>query len=336
VKQKKRIIWIVAIAVVAAMAIALVFRLRHWIPSGSMTIQGAVIRRDSDPRKELPISGAAISASDGVTSASTESDASGYFTVTLKRVWPGRTVNLTFRHVDYRPVDLTLHAGLRMAGKELYVAAMTPIPQQSGETADSPQSVVSNVRIRYTVNSQTEENIGSAVRTFQVVNKGDVPCNRQAPCSPDGNWKAVTGSLSLDAGPGNEFRNVRASCIAGPCPFTRIDSNGFASGGRNITVSALDWSDTATFLLEAEVFHTAIGSNVRESYPVIFGRTLNFTLPPTQEGVSIEAEVDGASMVFPLGPELFLSWATCTARNDTEEARTTTVYRCELKPGYRF
>jgi len=142
--------------------------------------------------------------------------------------------------------------------------------------------------------------------------------------------------LPLDAGPGNEFRNVRASCIAGPCPFTQIDPGGFANGGRNLTVSALDWSDTATFLVEAEVFHTAISSNVRESYPAIFGQALNFTLPPTQEGVSIEAEVDGAPMVFPLGPELYLSWATCAARTNTAEGQTTTVYRCELKPGYRF
>ncbi len=101
-------------------------------------------------------------------------------------------------------------------------------------------------------------------------------------------------------------------------------------------VSAVSWSDTATFLVEGEVFHTAIRSNVRESYPVIFGPTLNFTLPPTQEGVSIEAEVDGAPMVFPLGPELYLSWATCTARTNDADKETTTIYRCELKPGYRF
>jgi hypothetical protein len=73
---------------------------------------------------------------------------------------------------------------------------------------------------------------------------------------------------------------------------------------------------------------------VRLSYPVEFGRTLNFTLPPTQEGVSIEAEVDGAAMVFPLGPNLYLSWATCTMTTSSEEKST--AYRCELKPGYRF
>jgi len=88
---------------------------------------------------------------------------------------------------------------------------------------------------------------------------------------------------SLDAGADNVFDNIRSSCIAGPCPFARIDSSGFAHGGRNIRVSALNWSDAATFLVEAEVFHTAISSNVRKLYPVIFGRTLNFTLPPRRK-----------------------------------------------------
>jgi hypothetical protein len=87
--------------------------------------------------------------------------------------------------------------------------------------------------------------------------------------------------------------------------------------------------------MEAEVYRTAINSNVRQLYPVIFGRALNFTLPPTQEGVSLEAEIDGSAMVFPLGPALNLSWATCTVRTDTEKEKTA-VYGCELKPGYRF
>jgi hypothetical protein len=335
VKRRKLVIWVIAMAVVAAIATTLVLRLHHWRP-GSMKIQGAVIRSDSDTRKELPISGALVTASDGATSASTESDASGYFQLTIPGVvWPGRTVNLSFRHFDYQPLDLKLHAGLRLSSKELYIGAMTATTQESDIPSEGPQSVVSNVRVRYTVNSPTEENIGSAVRTFQVVNKGNVACNGQTPCSPDGNWKGSSGSFSLDAGPGNEFRNARASCIAGPCPFTRIDLGGFVNGGRNITVSALDWSDTATFLLEAEVFHTAISSNVRESYPVVFGRSLNFTVPPSQEGVSFEAEIDGTSMVFPLGPELYLSWATCTTRKSTD-AQETTAYQCELKPGYRF
>jgi hypothetical protein len=141
--------------------------------------------------------------------------------------------------------------------------------------------------------------------------------------------------VTLDAGPENQFRNARASCIAGPCPFTRIDSSGFVNGGRTITASAVDWSSTATFLLEAEVFRTAMSSRVRTLYPVVFGESLHFTLPPTEEGVSLEADVDGVPMVFPLGPDLYLSWATCTMRNNSEPEKTA-VYRCELKPGFRF
>jgi hypothetical protein len=213
---------------------------------------------------------------------------------------------------------------------------MVPIPPKIKVARSSrPETVVSHIRVRYTINSRTETNVGSAVKTFQVVNKGNVPCDHQSPCSPDGKWKAASASASLDAGADNAFGNVRASCIAGPCPFTRIDSSGFIQGGRNIRVSALNWSDTATFLMQAEVFHTAISSNVRELYPVVFGRTLNFTLPPTQEGVSLEADVDGSPMVFPLGPNLDLSWATCTVRTGTDKEKTT-VYRCELKPDYHF
>ena len=68
---------------------------------------------------------------------------------------------------------------------------------------------------------------------------------------------------------------------------------------------------------------------------MIFGQTLNFTLPPTEEGVCIVADMDGTPMVFPLGPDLNLSWANCNSRSN-REGEHSTVYRCELKPGYKF
>jgi hypothetical protein len=333
--SKKKVVWIIVAVVGVAFATVLVVRMHHWRPR-SLTIQGTVIRKDEDARKESPISDVNVIASDGVTSTSTRSDGSGYFKIVFpEAVWPGQTLNLSFRNSDYEPFELKLPTGLRLASKELFVAAMTQVAEQPAPIAGTPVSVVSNIRVRYTVNIPTEDNIGSAVKTFQVINKGNVPCDGHAPCSPNGNWKATTGSISLDAGADNAFRNARASCIAGPCPFTRIDSSGYVDGGRTISASALAWSDTATFLLEAEVFRTAISSRVRELYPVVFGQALHFTLPPTQEGVSLEADVNGVPMVFPLGPELYLSWATCSVRSDMD-AEKTTVYRCELKPGYRF
>ncbi len=345
---RKKVIWTTA-AVVAAVVIGLVLfqrahRLRLISERLSVPIEGAVIQRDADPKKELPIADVVVTASDGVRSAATRSDAAGYFKLVLnKRVLSDLPIRVTFRNPRYEPLDLTVQTGRFQTPEQLYVAAMVPIVPKvvvppgpkSPARAARPLTQVSNIRVRYTINIRAQTNVGSAVRTFEVVNQGNVPCDHHFPCSPDGKWKATSETVSLDAGADNTFGNITASCIAGPCPFTRIDSSGFIHGGRNIRVTALNWSDTATFLMEAEVYHTAINSEVRELYPVKFGETLNFTLPPTQEGVSLEAEVDGAPMVFPLGPNLSLSWATCNVRTGPEQEKTA-VYRCELKPGFRF
>jgi hypothetical protein len=335
VGRKTLIIWSIVTASVALTAILILVRARH-LRARSEIIHGAVIRRDSDTLKETPISNVLVTVTDGTRSAETHTDASGYFSLSYPPIlWPGRIVDLTFESQGYEPLDLKLRSGIHLTTRELYVAEMKPAAPPQATAPNGKLTVVSNIKVRYTRNSENMINIGSAVKTFQVINKGNVPCNHQPLCSPDGNWKAARNSVTLDAGQGNEFREVRASCIAGPCPFTRIDSSGFAHGGRSITATAIDWSDTATFLVEAEVYHDAINSNVRELYPVIFGQTLHFTLPPTQEGVSIEAEVNGTPTVFPLGPDLYLNWATCTART-TADPDKTTVYRCELKPGYEF
>jgi hypothetical protein len=331
------VVWSFVASIVVGIATMLILRARH--EAGTlMTFQGAVIRRDEDTRKQLPIANVEVTATRGSTSVSTRTDASGYFRIMFPELlWPRQTVVLSFRHEDYWPLDINVPIQLRLSAKQDYVAAMEAMPTAVRLTSEPnrPLITVSNIRVRYTINFQSDENIGSAVKTFQVVNRGNVPCNHQAPCSPDGNWKASIGSATLDAGASNEFRNVRASCIAGPCPFTRIEPVDFQNNSRTVTVSAMNWSDTTTFLVEAEVFRTSIASSVRHSYPVIFGRTLNFTLPPTQEGVSIEADVNGAPMVFPLGPELYLSWANCNARTSRDTDRSI-VYRCELKPGYKF
>lgn len=334
-KWKTLTVLAASVLVVATVIVILVVRSHRWRPR-AIEIQGAVIRQNADPRRQLPIGSVTITATDGVITTKTESDSSGYYHLKFREnVWPGQVLQITFQRPDYKPFVLTVPLNYRMAMKKLYVAELTPksatIESQPGKKA----SAISNIRIRYTVNTEAEDNVGSAVQTFQVENQPNVPCNRQGPCSPDGNWKAAVGSTTLDAGKGNEFSNVRASCIAGPCPFTRIDSSGFEHGGQVITASALDWSSTATFLLEAEVFRKSLSSSVRVSYPVIFGRTLNFVLPGSQEGASIEAELDGTPMVFPLGPELYLSWASCSARPSRDNANSN-VFRCELKPGYRF
>lgn len=241
---------------------------------------------------------------------------------------------LGFEHSGYEPLKLPVTIQLRSSLRELIVAAMSPAAGESQGNESVRETAVSNIRVRYTVNSEHQENVGSEVKTFEVVNQGNLPCGHQHPCSPDGRWKASNGSIQIDAGAGNEFRDARATCIAGPCPFTKIDASGFAEGGRVMNVTALDWSGTATFLVQAEVSHTSILSEVRISYPVVFGRGFTFTVPPTAEGTSLVAELGGNEVVFPLGPDLNLSWATCAVRKGISAINS--VYQCELKPGYGF
>jgi hypothetical protein len=88
-----------------------------------------------------------------------------------------------------------------------------------------------------------------------------------------------------------------------------------------------------TFLVEAEVVRTMLSDTIRQAHPSIFGQDMTFTLPVTGQGPSVEAEVDGLRIVFPLGPDLSLSWASC---NVQVASNRTKLYSCELKPGYRF
>ncbi|HXY14756.1 MAG TPA: hypothetical protein VEI26_09690 [Terriglobales bacterium] len=315
--------WLIVIAVAAVGIIYAIHRSSHRI-----TLQGVVIRQDSDPDKQSPISGAQIMAISGSAKGSAHSDPSGFFSLTLPEGFRRRrSVSLQVRLTGYRPVDINESIG------KLYVIQMQPTAiAKPAEPDRHPPILISNVRIRYSVKTTTELDVGSEVKPFQVRNTGNVPCNGSDPCSPDGRWKAADVSKVLDAGSGNEFRNARVACIAGPCPFTKIE-NEPTEGGRLLNVVARAWSDSATFLVEAEVVHPMISDLVRESYPVIFGPTLSFSLPGTAEGPSIEADVNGQAIVFPLGPDLLLTWAKCTQGISRDGSK---MYRCELKPGYGF
>ena len=320
--QKSRKVFLTILAATLGLLVTawLVSRWGH-----PMVLKGVVTRRDADVGKELPIAGVEVTTPNDAAAPPTKSDASGLFILRLRK-WAGKGhhVVLEFRHPNYEPLDLT-----EIGDNRLYVVRMVPLTRKS----EDPSAVtVSNVRVRYSIKASRAVNVGSTVKTFQVVNTGNIPCDHQTPCSPDGKWRAALGSITLDAGPGNQFQNTRVSCIAGPCPFTRIESGDFSQPSQKIAVEARNWSDTTTFLIEAEVTHVLQTNDDHQSYPVIFGSALDFTLPAGAEGVTFEADVDGESIFFPLGPSLFLSWARCSSTPSRQE----TTYRCELKPGYRF
>lgn len=331
-KAKKIALWVGICATAATVALVVLLRFTHWTPR-MVTLQGAVIRSDADPRKELPVAGAVIKVWDSRSSVTTVSGDTGYFNVKFpERIWPKEIVNLAFRHPDYMPVDEKLLIGIDANVNQLYVIRMISTAAPPPPVGPHP-TAIHDIRIRYTINDRTDTEVGSVVKVFQVVNRGNTPCKKGDLCSPNGLWKEAKGAVTLDAGAGNVYRNVRASCIAGPCPFTRIDSSGASRDAQKIVVSAAAWSDTATFLVEAEVYQESIVSRLRIAFPVIYGRDLHFTAPPTAEGVTIEADVGKTPTVFPLGPDLYMNWGICNSRKGPNND---TIYQCELKPGYTF
>ena len=295
-----------------------------------IVLKGAVVRFSDDATQQSPITDVVVSADDDLAPAQAKSDFSGYFTLTLRPgVKLGNPVTLQFHHPDFMALSIT-----GAVGEELFVAHLKPVPVKVEAAPENHPSVtVSNVVVRYSTETSNSANIGSAVKVFQISNTGNVPCNHARICSADGKWKASIGQADLDAGAGNEFRDARVSCIAGPCPFTKIDSDGFSAGGRRISVSIRDWSDPTTFVLQAEVFRVQVYDLVRQYYPTIIGRTLNFSLPAGASGLTVEAEVNGTAVDFALGPKPILSWADCNVSQSRDQVAN---YRCELKPWCRF
>jgi hypothetical protein len=294
-----------------------------------IVLRGAVIKQDTDARKQSPIANVIVSSPDGLALRDAKTDFSGGFAIAFHRgVRVGQPIRLSFRNPDFQPLDFK-----DKLSDKLYVISMVPLHGEVEAAHNQTEVKVGNVMVRYSTQTMRTENIGSAVKTFQVINSANLPCHNQQPCSPDGKWKAQVGSATLDAGQGNVFRDARVTCIAGPCAFTRIDTDNFSRGGRVINVTVRNWSDTTTFLFQAEVFHSQLDNVVRRTYPVIFGRSMNFTLPSTAVGPSIEADMNGGQIVFPMGPTPILSWANCEVRVEKNESKD---YRCELKQGYDF
>jgi len=328
-QARKISLWAAVAAILAAIVIVPILLLRRT----SVILTGAVLRQDADPHKQLPIPNVKITATEGGRTVTGESDASGLFHLKLPNPgWRNQEVTLRLQDSGYLPLEVEQQLNER-SKSELYVLRMTPSPAQAVSPAGVPPVVIKDVRVRYAERTSNVVSVGSEARTFTVQNKGNVPCDAKPPCSPDGKWKAALGGITMDAEPGQEFDNIRVSCIAGPCPFTKIETGATPHPGRAITVRVLDWSDTVTFLVEAEVMRTTPNDVIRQAYPAIYGRSMSFTLPAMAGGPSILADLNGSGIVFPLGPALKLSWAACTLQVAPQQTK---LYVCELKPGYKF
>jgi hypothetical protein len=244
-------LWSAAAVVIGSVAAALVIKSRV---KSAISSTGVILTQDADARRPLPIPNVEITASNGASIAAGRSAFRGFFRLNLPGgVWRTAIVVLKFRHPDFRPLDIS-----NSLNEHIFVVRMVPAGNRNAVHQTSPESTMTDVRVRYGVKTTTTMNVGSTVRTFEVANVGNVPCDGHSPCSPDGKWKATIGAMTLAAGGGHEFRNARISCIAGPCPFTRVESDGFSRGGGRINATVRNWSDTVTFLLEADVTRTMV------------------------------------------------------------------------------
>ena len=289
---------------------------------------GAVLVADADVHKQMPLAGVRITAQSGRTVAVSETDNAGLFHLTTPALFRlGNPVSLRFERDGFETASMN-----GPLENDLLVVRLRPVSRPTGP-ASMARHTLAHPRVRYSVKTQSFIDVGALVQTFVLDNQGNVPCRGRLPCSPDGEWKAANRTFTVDAAEGNHFRNPRVSCIAGPCPFTRIETEESPQDGRYFKATALTWSDTATFLVEADVVHTQVTDMVREAFPVVFGRGISFTLPPSAAGPSIEAELDGQDTIFPIGPALILSFATCSLKDQTDGSH---LYGCELKPDYRF
>ncbi len=304
-------------------------------PLASLTLTGAVLRQDDDPRNQTPLANVQITAVDGSFTVRGKSDSAGFFDLSIRQGVPiRRRITLKFEYAGYKPVELAVSR----TTNRLYIVRMQPLARStkgktSFEKAIGKITRIKDVRIRYLSKDQSTESAGSLAKQFEIQNIGNIPCDKRQPCSPDGKWKAAANLLSLDAPQGNEFQNVSVSCVAGPCPFTKVESNNLSPRSGQIRIKVLNWSDTADFLVEADISRNVPTDKIHHSYPFMVGQTMNFALPQGSEGLSIEANLDGQEIVFPVGPDLILTWATCGVETPAAGNR---LYRCQLKPGYAF
>jgi len=135
--------WIaLAVALVlAASTLALV----QWQRQKPISLRGAVLVQDSDPRKQLPIAGVTVSAGD-LSAAEATSNSSGFFYLKLRKpIRKGHDLVLEFHHSQYQP--LVLHD---VVSSQLYVVHLLPVSNQAAPT-NQPVAKVANVRVRYTI-----------------------------------------------------------------------------------------------------------------------------------------------------------------------------------------
>src|SRR5215469_14856993 len=148
---KIRVLSAVSILVILGVILAVLLHRRP-----PVILKGAVLKQDSDPNKQLPIADVEVTATNQVGTGMGKTDATGFFQISLpKGLRRKQQFILQFRHAGYQPLDLNDYVS-----DKLYVARMVAIPPAPKPDTHHPLITISNTRVRYTVASTAEADIG--------------------------------------------------------------------------------------------------------------------------------------------------------------------------------
>src|ERR1700733_14874035 len=134
-------VWLISLAAFAVMLASVLGAVAWHYINRPISLRGAVIQQDEDPKKQSLIMDVQIDADGNVASAPVKSDFSGYFILTLRPgVKRGHPNTIHFRNPDLQPFDWK-----GAVGDKVYVIRMIPLHHDDvEEKPNQPQIVVSN------------------------------------------------------------------------------------------------------------------------------------------------------------------------------------------------
>jgi len=142
-----------------------------------------------------------------------------------------------------------------------------------------PQSRWSNNPCSYSIQGHENDECGQRGENFQVENVANVPCKGKLRVARRQMESLRSGSASLERAWEINFK-CSILVIQGPAPFTKIESNGFPKAARKSRL-LLAIVKYGHLFSGREVVHACQSQIDHQSYPVIFGPALNFTLQLT-------------------------------------------------------
>src|SRR5580704_8851353 len=143
--RRRAAIWIIAIAGAGAVTAGVITLRNQRRKTQPIVLRGAVLKQNADTRNQSPLADVVVSAANGMAAADAKTDFAGAFRLTLRSyVLPAEPITLTFRHPDYKPLDLKENVT-----DQLYIARMDPLQGELAEEANPGTIAIGNVTVRY-------------------------------------------------------------------------------------------------------------------------------------------------------------------------------------------